>query len=133
MNTKTQIVRWKGVFRDRTDKFKSFKSGSVTQISGGSSQENSREMRFKRISNSIMNLADDDDLEQPKPIKQVNDLNASIGSGEQTLEDDAGVDVRDRKLSSTDTSVSYKVPFWILCKDEIDENVNKIEKKCKPP
>ena len=80
-----------------------------------------------------MNLADDDDLEQPKPIKQVNDLNASIGSGEQTLEDDAGVDVRDRKLSSTDTSVSYKVPFWILCKDEIDENVNKIEKKCKPP
>ena len=74
---------------------------------------------------------DDEDLEQPKPVKQVHDLNASIGSGEQTLEDDVGVDVRDRKLSNTETTSSYKVPFWILCKDEIDFSISKIEKKCK--
>lgn len=80
-----------------------------------------------------MNLADDDDLEQPKPVKQVHDLNASIGSGEQTLEDDVGVDVRDQKLTDTDTSSAYKAPFWILCKDEIDESINKIDKKCKLP
>jgi hypothetical protein len=122
-------VRWRGVIRDKTDKFRSLKDGGTTQASGSSG--NSRELRFKRLNNSFFNLADDeDDLEQP-PIKQnINEPEVSISSGDQTLEDDGGIDVRDRKHENMDdTSDVYQPPFWVLWKDEIDENMKQIEIK----
>ena len=119
------MVRWKGVMRDRTDKFVSFRDGKTTQASGGSSRDNSRELRFKRISNSIMNLADDDedDLEQPAIKHHLNEREVSISSGDQTLDDDGGIDVRERKLDNDSITHTYQPPFWLVCKDEIDENI----------
>lgn len=123
--------KWKGVIRDRTDKFKSLKDGKTTQASAASTSNNSREIRFKRLSNSIMNLADDDDddLEQPKVRQNFAEREVSISSGDQTLDDEEGVDVRDRKIDEDDLTDSYQPPFWIICKDEIDENLKNVEIK----
>jgi hypothetical protein len=126
------MVRWMGVIRDRTDKFKSLKDGKTTHTSSKSlSHENSRELRFKPISNNIMNLedSDDDDLEQ-HIVKIPAEREVSISSGDNTLNDDynAGVDVRNRS-NYKDEENSYKTPFWILCKDEIDENLKNVEVK----
>jgi hypothetical protein len=126
-------IRWKGVTRDRTDKFRSLKDGRATQASGSSSQGNSRELRFKRINNSFLNLADDDDedLEQPPVKANAAEREVSISSGDQTLEDDGGIDVRERKIDELDISTagSYQPPFWVICKDEIDENLKHVDVK----
>jgi hypothetical protein len=120
------MVRWKGVVRDKTDRFRSLKDDRTTQASSksskSSSRENTRELRFKPLKDSkMMNLvdSDDDDLEQ-------NHGKISISSGDNTLcdDDNIGHDVRD--LPKVD---SYKTPFWILCKDEIDENLKNVEVK----
>ena len=72
-----------------------------------------------------MNLADDDedDLEQPAIKHHLNEREVSISSGDQTLDDDGGTDVRERKLDNDSITTSYQPPFWLVCKDEIDENI----------
>lgn len=125
------VVKWRGVIRDRTDKFKSLKDGKETRNSSKSSPGNSRELRFKRLGDDkILNLADDEtDLEQ-QYSKPHNEREVSISSGDHTLgEDEIGVDVRGRGYVDELDISSYKPPFWVICKDEIDENLKRIEIK----
>lgn len=90
-------------------------------------------MRFKRVRNLV--LEDDDDLEKHDVRKEQNEREISMSSGEQTLEDDNGVDVRERKLDDTDdldeTHQAYQPPYWIVLKDEIDDQLKVVEEKCK--
>mmetsp|Transcript_4496 Transcript_4496/g.3772 ORF Transcript_4496/g.3772 Transcript_4496/m.3772 type:complete len:269 (+) Transcript_4496:150-956(+) len=75
-----------------------------------------------------MNLADEEsDIEHQ--IKHPAEREVSISSGDQTLDDDAGIDVRDQKFVEEEDIHSSKTPFWVLCKDEIDDNLKKVEIK----
>lgn len=126
--------QFKGVIRDRTDKFKSFRDvKTTTKSSGGSTIDNSREIRFKALSSSIMKIAkaEEIDLEQPNLKANHHEREVSMNSDEPSLADDEGTDVRDRKIDDDELDTSYQPPFWILCKDEIDQNMKRIEGKCK--
>ena len=125
------LRHWKGAIRDRTDKFTSFKETKLnTKSSGGSTHDNSRELRFKPLSSSIMKIVNDADLEieQPK-LHNPAEHEVTMNSDEPSLADDEGIDVRDRKLE-VDSIDEYRAPFWVNCKDEIDENMKRIEVKC---
>jgi len=120
--------RWKGVIRDKTDRFRSFKTGKTPKTSASSSLDNSKEMRFKRITSNIMNLAEEEsDIEAQ--IKHPAEREVSISSGDQTLDDDAGVDVRDQKFIEEEDINPYNAPPWVSLKDLIDKDIEKIEKK----
>jgi hypothetical protein len=127
------LRHWKGAVRDRTDRFKGFKDIKLsTKSSGGSTHDNSRELRFKPLTSSIMKIVNDDDLEVEQPMHKnhLNEHEITMNSDEPSLADDEGIDVRDRKLEQ-DLSSKYQIPFWVNCKDEIDDNMKRIEVKCK--
>lgn len=110
-------IKWKGVIRDRTEFYKSFWEGkSSTKSSSGSTKDNSREIRFKPLSSSIMKIVNDADLdlEKPKLKQHLNEREVSMNSDEPSLADEEGIDVRDRKIEADIPKTNYKPPFWVL-------------------
>ncbi|CAI2369083.1 unnamed protein product [Moneuplotes crassus] len=126
-------VKWRGVIRERTDKFRSLKFGKATSNSSKDSFENNRELRFKRLGDDkILNLADSDttDLEQQFSSKHPNEREVSMSSGEHTLgEDEIGIDVRGREMVDELDISKNQPPLWVSRKDEIDDDLKKIEVK----
>ena len=110
---------WKGAMIDRTDRFRSYKDTKISTKSsgGGSTHDNSRELRFKPLTSSIMKIVSDkdSDLERQTSKSNNNEREVSMSSDEPSLADGEGIDVRDRKIEDDEiSSTSYSPPFWVV-------------------